>query len=331
MVANGEERLELSVRNVQELRIQSEHIAEEMRARTQMLKEARSRTQELIEFSNKKEDEATEAKIRFQEQRSCGEALKAEEERLRLQTGQLREEVDKNRKENGAVRTQTDSINEKCFKTQSYIRGLVREEANLNEGLSRIEDENAKLDSGVGELSTFVSINENAINDKEKDCQELVFAIASRELERKKVENETREKLKQLSGEKEKWRVLCEQWEQRRQEGARLDAHLSEASAEISFILSKNNEILEVNERLGGDLRVCQKHQENVSRINKNLEGEIEGIKETSLRAISKLQEPFTAASSQPFASIQNYSKWSHSSRATDYESGDFEKRSERA
>ena len=43
-----------------------------------MLKETRSRTQELIDYSNRKEDDATEAKIRFQEQKSCGEVLKAE-------------------------------------------------------------------------------------------------------------------------------------------------------------------------------------------------------------------------------------------------------------
>lgn len=40
-------------------------------------------------------------------------------------------------------------IGEKCFKTQSYIRRLLREEANLNESLVRIEDENTKLDSGI--------------------------------------------------------------------------------------------------------------------------------------------------------------------------------------
>lgn len=91
-----------------------------------MLKETRSRTQELIDYSNRKEDDATEAKIRFQEQKSCGEVLKAEEDRLRFGIIQLREEVDKNRKDNLAIRNQTESINEKCFKTQSYIRGLAR-------------------------------------------------------------------------------------------------------------------------------------------------------------------------------------------------------------
>ena len=66
--------------------------------RTQMLKEARLRTQELIDYSNKKEDEATEMKIKHQEQRSLSEVLKLEEERTRVQVAQLREEVEKNRK-----------------------------------------------------------------------------------------------------------------------------------------------------------------------------------------------------------------------------------------
>lgn len=70
----------------------------------------RSKTQELIEFSNKKEDEVTESKIKLQEQKSLGEVLKVEEERSRVQIGQLREEVEKNRRENGAVRTQNDLI-----------------------------------------------------------------------------------------------------------------------------------------------------------------------------------------------------------------------------
>jgi predicted nuclease with TOPRIM domain len=59
------------------------------------------------------------------------------------------------------VRIQTESINEKCYKTQSYIRSLMREETNLNENLSKIEDENNKLDSSISELDTIVSINQN--------------------------------------------------------------------------------------------------------------------------------------------------------------------------
>jgi hypothetical protein len=39
----------------------------------------------------------------------------------------------------------------------------------------------------------------------------LQFHIASKELERRRLENEIREKVKLLSSEKEKWRALCEQ------------------------------------------------------------------------------------------------------------------------
>lgn len=77
-----------------------------MKVKTQLLKEVRSRTQELIELSNKKEDEATEIKIKFQEEKSHGEVLRVEEDRLRLQIAQLREEVEKTRRENSSVRNQ---------------------------------------------------------------------------------------------------------------------------------------------------------------------------------------------------------------------------------
>ena len=61
-----------------------------MKVRTQALKEARMKTQELIDFSNQKEDESTEVKIRLQEQRGCSEGLKLEEDRLRVQIAQLK-------------------------------------------------------------------------------------------------------------------------------------------------------------------------------------------------------------------------------------------------
>jgi predicted nuclease with TOPRIM domain len=84
-----------------------------------------------------------------------------EEERTRLQLTQIREEVEKGKRENGIIRTQTESVNEKCYKTQSYIRSLMREETNLNENLSRVEDENNKIDSNISELDTVVSINQS--------------------------------------------------------------------------------------------------------------------------------------------------------------------------
>ena len=99
----------------------------------------------------------------------------------------------------------------------------------------------------------------------------MQFAIANKELEKRKFENETREKSKLLAAEKEKWRALHEQWEGKRQESCRLENHLKEASSEITFILGKNNEISGVNDQLTDDWKVCQKHQENVERVNKNL------------------------------------------------------------
>lgn len=76
---------------------------------------------------------------------------------------------------------------------------------------------------------------------------------------------------------------------------------------------------MEVNEKLGNDLKVCQKHEENVVRINKNMEAEIQALKETSLKAISKLQEPFSNVTNQPFPNPPTYAKWSMSSRATEF------------
>ena len=72
----------------------------------------------------------------------------------------------------------------------------------MNESLSRVEDENLKLDCDISELGTMISINESTISEKEKDCQELLFMIASKELEKKKIDNEAKEKVKQLGAEK---------------------------------------------------------------------------------------------------------------------------------
>jgi 5,10-methylene-tetrahydrofolate dehydrogenase/methenyl tetrahydrofolate cyclohydrolase len=68
-----------------------------------------------------------------------------------------------------------------------------------------------------------LSINQSEISNKEKDCQELEYHIASKELEKRKTENEIREKVKQLTAEKEKWRALCEQWEQAKFDATRLE------------------------------------------------------------------------------------------------------------
>lgn len=85
------------------------------------------------------------------------------------------------------------------------------------------------------------------------------------------MENEIREKVKQLSAEKEKWRALCEQWENTKADSTRLDRLVEETSTEINFIISKNNEITEVNEQLTEDLKVCERHLDNLARVNKSL------------------------------------------------------------
>ena len=103
-----------------------------------------------------------------------------------------------------STRTQIDSINEKCYKTQGYIRSLLREETNLNENLSRVEDENGQLESNISQMEIAVGVNVSAAGEKDKDCQELRFNIANKELEKKKIENQAREKWKQIAAEKEK-------------------------------------------------------------------------------------------------------------------------------
>lgn len=70
---------------------------------------------------------------------------------------------------------------------------------------------------------------------------------------------------------------------------------MEETSTEINFIISKNNEITEVNEQLSDDLKVCERHLDNLARVNKSLETEIKTLHDTNIKAISKLREPFTS------------------------------------
>lgn len=46
------------------------------------------------------------------------------------------------------------------------MRGLMREQNNLNESLSKIEDENHHLESVNSELNTMININQNSIVEK---------------------------------------------------------------------------------------------------------------------------------------------------------------------
>jgi hypothetical protein len=57
-----------------------------------------------------------------------------------------------------------------------------------------------------------------------------------------------------------------------------------------------------------------------VSRVNKSIEVEIQGLHDTNLKAISKLQEPFSNRTNTSY----NYApagtgKWGTTSRMTDY------------
>jgi hypothetical protein len=57
-----------------------------------------------------------------------------------MQIAIMREEVERGRKEAVMIRAQADSLADKCHKTQTYIRTLLREENSLNESLARVED-----------------------------------------------------------------------------------------------------------------------------------------------------------------------------------------------
>ncbi len=56
------------------------------------------------------------------------------------------------------------------------------------------------------------------------------------------------------------------------------------------------------------------------------MEGEIQSLHQTNLKAISKLQEPFGNKTN----TVNTYGKWANTSRVTDFETGDFEKKSSR-
>lgn len=97
-----------------------------------------------------------------------------------------------------------------------------------------------------------------------------------------------------------------------------MDSYIAESSEEINFILAKNNEIVEVNTQLKDDLKVCVRHLENVSRINKCVETEILQMQQVNQTVIKKLQEPIVPRNLN-IPSI-NTGKWgSSSSRVTDY------------
>ena len=59
---------------------------------------------------------------------------------------------------------------------------MLREEATLNESLTKIEDENNYLDGHITELNNVQAMAAGEVAQAEKDLQEQKFTIASKEL-----------------------------------------------------------------------------------------------------------------------------------------------------
>ena len=80
--------------------------------------------------------------------------------------------------------------------------------------------------------------------------------------------------------------------------------------------MAKNSEVTDVNVQLKNDLKVCEKHLENVVRLNKTIETELSKFRELNLMAIKKLQEPMRDTSNN-YGLKLTPRKWSESSRMT--------------
>ena len=60
-----------------------------------------------------------------------------EAERSTSQITLAKEELERQRRENSNINKSLETVKDKCYKTQSYIRNLVREESTLNENLAK--------------------------------------------------------------------------------------------------------------------------------------------------------------------------------------------------
>ncbi len=235
-----------------------------------------------------------------------------------MQIAVMREEVERGKKETAMVQVQANSIADKCHKTQTYIRGLLREESSLNESLIRVQEENSKLDAAIADLDNLLQAKSEEEEERVKNIQTLKFNLANRELDKKRIENQTREKIKLLSSQREKSRTLSQQCELRRQDVSRLQCHMQETSEEINFVITRNSEIGEVNQQLGEDLKVCQRHQDNVQRINKQMQAELQAVSETTIKVISRLKSPLNNRTNLSGSG----DKWACSSRSTGFDLG---------
>ena len=130
---------------------------------------------------------------------------------------------------------------------------------------------------------------------------------------------ENQEKFKQFGYEREKMRTTNEEMEVQFRQAAQLEGMLEETNSEIVFIMGRNDEIKEVNGQLGQDLRVCQRHMENVLRVNRGMEEEIALLQQTSMKAIAKLQQPLNNRTNQPPMEPAGWEKHSRS----EYETGE--------
>ena len=65
-LTNNQDRLELTNKNLAELRIQTLHLNEELVVRNRSLKEVKYSIQQLVALNNQKEQESTEITIRYQ-------------------------------------------------------------------------------------------------------------------------------------------------------------------------------------------------------------------------------------------------------------------------
>ena len=65
-----------------------------------------------------------------------------------------------------------------------------------------------------------------------------------------------------------------------------------ETIAETEEVFERNLEIDEINAQLKRDLEVCQKHLENVSRVNSSVSAELQKFKKTNTFVIQKLKQP---------------------------------------
>ena len=110
-----------------------------------------------------------------------------ENERNFNQAGLMKDELEKQKKDLAHVKKTSDSISDKIYKTQNYLRNLTREEVNTGEQLTRLEDDNNYLDNCLEEMQLVIDRNNEEANILRKENEALNYEISSKELDRKKL------------------------------------------------------------------------------------------------------------------------------------------------